>query len=216
MQPILPPKPSIPSQSTTLTPTDDTIIDETLLNIFKSKHNGTIPQIPLPDFLQWVSNSKIKEFLKDKELQKGYLEILYEEEFKTINAKRLELVELERQRLMGLLNDINGNINNVNELINKFNEYNKRVGELNDYQLDVFTKLNELSKLSLINKFNEQLLLIENQCTKLINDKINSNGKLSDDELVEFIETYTKLREKWHIIKEIIVQLNNGLVDGIV
>lgn len=78
------------------------------LQLFKESYAGSLPEIPIPDFVQWIPTSKIKEFSTSIELQFGYLETLFSKDFEYIRSQLKEVEEAQNEIIVKLQKEIHG------------------------------------------------------------------------------------------------------------
>lgn len=218
----LPPKPSVPGE---YEKTEGgnlpfvTVQADYATDLLRGRHNGEVPQVPLPLYTEWLPNAKIKELIEDRELQKGYVLSAFADDFKHIRAEVNKVKESQSHAAAELKNryadEKDGVIKKAESLAVGVSQYHAKMVEYDTAQIEMYNALNGLSKRSIADRYLRQASENESTCEQLLNDISSKDSLLLGDELESVVDKYLDLRYQWHQNKEYASEILHGKIEGI-
>lgn len=224
MQPALPPKPTLNNRNIQTPQNDeiklsaknaqfncqfenrtdlpfDIIPHDYVDKLFTEKYDNKIPKVPIPEYTSWLPTSKVKEFINSQELIDGYIESIYEEDFKKLIDKLNEVQKSHHNEALKLQTIYNEQfLPFTNETIEKNENAMKNLKNFDDLQIEMYDVLSGLSIKAIINRYKKLQSENESKCSDLVSTVLSKDLD-DDDQLDQLLEDYMTERKEWHLNK---------------
>ena len=180
------------------------------LQLFKESYAGSLPEIPIPDFVQWIPTSKIKEFSTSIELQFGYLETLFSKDFEYIRSQLKEVEEAQNEIIVKLQKEIHSEeeenereeaereteregrdermevseqclLKRLNNVQFSLQSYHELLKGFEDKQIEMYDALHSISKDALITRYDQLAFENEKKCAELIDEATRKTTDTGSD-----------------------------------
>lgn len=195
-----------------------TLHPEYATDFFKNKYGGALPSVPMPDYIEWLPNPKIKEFLNNQRLLDGYIREIYRPEFKEIeehiNQIGVQQKEAAAKILEKYIEPETGILAVLRENESKICEYHDKLKEFDQAQIEMYESLQELSKSGILEIYQKRIHDNERECQNILK-KIDKDEKLTDSQLQELLSEYGHIREKWHLNNLYVSSIRSGKIKGL-
>lgn len=234
MPPYIPPKPQQQQQQmhlqlqlnnlslrNTIKPADlpfPIITSDHAIQLFIKKKESSL-DVPLPSYFEFISNSKIKEFLNNEILLFGYINSLYKDEFSEIKNDVDSIIKSQQEVAINLkqkyTNKSNGLLSKVAESDKELELYHCKLKNFDHLQIEMYDSLSDLSTESITNFFNKKVSENEKECGDILKNASEREGILTTQELEKALNDYITKRHEWHEFKECVSKLNHHKIIGL-
>jgi hypothetical protein len=170
-----------------------------LFNELTNQPLNTIPTVPVPQYVQWLPNSKIKELLNDDTLINGYVQRIYEDELKQINEKIVRIKESQHKAALELQQNYNCNglVLKAEQTERLNTELHRQLKQFDHTQIEMYDALESLSPKTVAQHFNQLAKDSESQSAELINNAL-AEESLDSKQLKNLLDQYAIQRNEWH------------------
>ncbi|TID14481.1 hypothetical protein CANINC_004769 [Pichia inconspicua] len=162
-------------------------------------------QIEIPGYVEWISNSKLREFVDSKVLQEGYIKKTYQQDIERIENE-LQKIRIEhRKAAEDMLTQYTELAEKLNVAEGNLTDYYKLLSQFEEQKIQMYDSFRYLTRQAVAERYKKRLLEIEKKTEELVDcDNV--------DNLEKLLSEYKDNRFKWHETKCIINDLETNKI----